>query len=88
MTARPRKTISVWEMWSLSGMLEMKKKGNMVSLKTYGRGTKKIFPSKEIILSCWKKWMEEIIQEGQSMVGFSSTIMSKKVLKIHHHCIY
>ena len=77
MTARPRMTMLIWEIWFFGGMPKMKKRAKMVSLKTYGRGPTEFMPSEERMLACWKKWMEEIIQEGRPMVGFSSITMSK-----------
>lgn len=59
----------------------MKKRENMVSLKTYGRDITEFMLLEEIILSYWKKWVEEIIHEERPMVGFSRATMYEKSLE-------
>ncbi len=54
-------------------------KGKHGKFETYGRDHTKFLHSEERMLSCWKRWMEETIQEGRPMVGFSSTTMSKNL---------
>ena len=44
-------------------MLEKEKKENKENLKTCGRDLTKFMLSEEIMISYWKKWMENIIKE-------------------------
>jgi len=49
------------KMWCYSGMLGMKIKASMESLKNYGRDLIILLHTKDKMHSCSKRWMEKIV---------------------------